>query len=100
GHEGRGAALADQAIRQRHRRSRMGRQRPRLRSPPRRPTFPGPPREAVIAPTMDLILERTTTPSDDVRTLIGELEDNLAAAYPPEQRHGLSLDAIFQPHIQ
>jgi putative acetyltransferase len=49
---------------------------------------------------MDLILERTTTPSDDVRTLIGELEDNLAAAYPPEQRHGLSLDAIFQPHIQ
>jgi putative acetyltransferase len=49
---------------------------------------------------MDLVLERATTPSDDVRSLIGELEDNLAAAYPPEQRHGLSLDAIFQPHIQ
>jgi putative acetyltransferase len=49
---------------------------------------------------MHLVLERATTPCDDVRSLIGELEDNLAAAYPPEQRHGLALDAIFQPHIQ
>jgi putative acetyltransferase len=49
---------------------------------------------------MDLLIERTTSPSDDVRSLIGELEDSLAAQYPPEQRHGLSLDAIFQPHIQ
>jgi putative acetyltransferase len=49
---------------------------------------------------MDLLIERTTTPSDDVRSLIAELEDSLAAEYPPEQRHGLALDAIFQPHIQ
>jgi putative acetyltransferase len=48
---------------------------------------------------MDLLIERTTTPSDDVRSLIAELEDQLAAEYPPEQRHGLALDAIFQPHI-
>ena len=47
-----------------------------------------------------LRLERVTTPTDDVRSLISELEDNLAAAYPPEQRHGLAIDAIFQPHIQ
>jgi putative acetyltransferase len=49
---------------------------------------------------MDLLIERATSPSDDVRGLIAELEDSLAAEYPPEQRHGLALDAIFQPHIQ
>lgn len=49
---------------------------------------------------MDLVIERTTTPTDDVRSLIAEREDSLAAEYPPEQRHGLALDAIFQPHIQ
>jgi putative acetyltransferase len=49
---------------------------------------------------MDLLIERTTSPTDDVRSLITELEDSLAAEYPPEQRHGLDLDAIFQPHIQ
>jgi putative acetyltransferase len=32
--------------------------------------------------------------------LIGELDRELARHYPPEQRHGLNLDAIFQPHIR
>jgi putative acetyltransferase len=45
-------------------------------------------------------IERVTVPTDDVRALISELEHVLGAEYPPEQRHGLSLDAIFQPHIQ
>ncbi len=31
--------------------------------------------------------------------LVGELEAVLAAEYPPEQRHGLALEAIFKPHI-
>src|SRR4051812_39578318 len=48
----------------------------------------------------DMQLEMALTPTDDVRLLIGELETVLAAAYPPEQRHGLSLDAIFQPHVR
>ncbi len=39
-------------------------------------------------------------PTDEVRTLVAELEAGLAANYPAEQRHGLSLDAIFQPHIR
>lgn len=39
-------------------------------------------------------------PTDEIRTLIGELNDELEALYTPEQRHGLSLDAIFQPHIR
>jgi putative acetyltransferase len=35
-----------------------------------------------------------------VRLLIGELEEVLAAEYPPENRHGLALDAIFRPHVR
>jgi putative acetyltransferase len=45
-------------------------------------------------------VELIASPSDDVRTLVAELEEVLAAEYPPEQRHGLSVDAIFQPHIR
>src|SRR6202012_100938 len=35
-----------------------------------------------------------------VRKLIAELDQTLSAEYPPEQRHGLALDAIFQPHVR
>jgi putative acetyltransferase len=49
---------------------------------------------------VQITIERVTAPTDDVRVLISELEQVLGAEYPPEQRHGLSLDAIFQPHIQ
>ena len=45
-------------------------------------------------------IELVTSPTDEVRTLVGELEAILSADYPPEQRHGLALDAIFQPHIR
>ena len=44
-------------------------------------------------------IEPVSRPTEDVRLLIGELNDELGALYPPEQRHGLALDAIFQPHI-
>src|SRR3954451_11376066 len=50
---------------------------------------------------MDVIsVALIASPSDELRALIAELEETLAAEYPPEQRHGLSLDAIFQPHIR
>ena len=45
-------------------------------------------------------IEPVTTATDDLRALIGELDDVLAAEYSPEQRHGLALDALFQPHIR
>jgi len=45
-------------------------------------------------------IARASAPTDDVRALIGELEDELAAGYSPEQRHGLSLDALFEPHVR
>jgi len=41
-----------------------------------------------------------SAPTDDVRQLIGELDAELGGLYAPEQRHGLALDAIFQPHIR
>jgi putative acetyltransferase len=47
-----------------------------------------------------IAVEQVREPNDDVRALVAELEEVLSAEYPPEQRHGLSLDAIFQPHVR
>jgi putative acetyltransferase len=41
-----------------------------------------------------------TRPDEEIRLLVGELNDELGALYPPEQRHGLALEAIFEPHIR
>jgi putative acetyltransferase len=41
-----------------------------------------------------------TEPTEEVLLLVGELNDELGALYPPEQRHGLALNAIFAPHIR
>ena len=48
----------------------------------------------------EVLIEPVLSPTDEVRVLVAELENTLAAEYPPEQRHGLSLDAIFQPHVR
>ncbi len=45
-------------------------------------------------------IEAAPTATEEVRSLVGELDTILSAEYPPEQRHGLPLDAIFQPHIR
>jgi putative acetyltransferase len=45
-------------------------------------------------------IELVATATDDVRQLISELDQVLAAEYLPEQRHGLELSALFQPHIR
>jgi putative acetyltransferase len=45
-------------------------------------------------------IEVVPTATQEVRALVDELETVLSAEYPPEQRHGLALDAIFQPHIR
>jgi len=47
-----------------------------------------------------ITITHTDAPTDTVRLLIGELDATLAAEYPPEQRHGLKLDAIFAPHMR
>jgi putative acetyltransferase len=45
-------------------------------------------------------IELAPSATGEVRALIDELETVLAAEYAPEQRHGLALDALFQPHIR
>ena len=45
-------------------------------------------------------VELAPAATDEVRLLVGELETVLAAEYPPEQRHGFSVDALFQPHVR
>jgi putative acetyltransferase len=49
---------------------------------------------------MELTIELAPHATAEVAVLVAELEDVLAAEYPPEQRHGLELEAIFQPHIR
>jgi putative acetyltransferase len=39
-------------------------------------------------------------PTDDVCRLIEELNAELSALYTDEQRHGLAVAALFQPHIR
>ncbi len=45
-------------------------------------------------------IEAAPIATEEVRALVGELEAVLSAEYAPEQRHGLALDAIFQPRIR
>jgi putative acetyltransferase len=47
-----------------------------------------------------LTITLIAAPNDAVRLLIAELEDVLSAEYPPENRHGLPLEAIFQPRVR
>jgi putative acetyltransferase len=47
-----------------------------------------------------LSVEPVATPTAEVRALIDELDATMAAGYSPEQRHGLSIGAIFQPHVR
>ena len=47
-----------------------------------------------------LTIELALSATDDVRLLVGELDRELSAEYSSEQRHGLTLEAIFQSHIR
>ena len=51
-------------------------------------------------PSDSVRIELVPSATEDVRALVDELEAVLAAEYTPEQRHGLALDALFQPHIR
>ena len=48
----------------------------------------------------EITIELVSAVTDDVRALIGELDRILAAEYTPDQRHGLSSDAIFEPGVR
>jgi putative acetyltransferase len=57
-------------------------------------------RREPVSRVEEIAVELALTATEEVRALVSELEEVLSAEYPPEQRHGLPLDAIFQAHIR
>ena len=49
---------------------------------------------------MEITIERVVEATPELRALVGELNELLEAAYPPEQRHGLALERLFDPHMR
>jgi putative acetyltransferase len=49
---------------------------------------------------MSITIERAVEATPEVRALIRELNDVLGAAYEDHQRHGLSIDQLFEPHVR
>ena len=45
-------------------------------------------------------VERVVGPTPELRVLIEELDRTLASEYLPEQQHGLSFEALFDPHVR
>jgi putative acetyltransferase len=45
-------------------------------------------------------VERALGPSAEIHELIGALDAELGANYTPEQRHAISLDALFKPPVK
>jgi putative acetyltransferase len=48
----------------------------------------------------DIRVEAVSAPTNEVRELIGELDELLSREYSADQRHGLTLEAIFVPHVR
>lgn len=48
----------------------------------------------------DIVVERAGEPTPEVRSLVEALDGELSQNYCCDQRHGLKLDAIFQPHVR
>src|SRR5207248_6334788 len=47
-----------------------------------------------------IAIEQLTGPTRDAAALIAELDGVLGAVYEPEQRHGLSIEQVFGPHVR
>ena len=48
---------------------------------------------------MPIVIHQVDTPTDEARLLIEELEAELNGNYAAEQRHGLSVERVFQPGV-
>jgi putative acetyltransferase len=46
-----------------------------------------------------IVIEQVTEPTDEARMLISELDAELSGPYTSDQRHGLSVERIFQPQV-
>ena len=49
---------------------------------------------------MEILIEQLSGPTRDAQELIVELDAVLGAVYDPEQRHGLSIEQVFQPGVR
>jgi putative acetyltransferase len=49
---------------------------------------------------MNITIERVIRATPEVHDLIAELNDVLGTAYEAHQRHGLSIEQLFQPHVR
>ena len=49
---------------------------------------------------MSITIERAVEATSEVHDLIGELIEVLGAAYEAHQRHGLSIEQLFEPHVR
>jgi len=47
-----------------------------------------------------IAIEHLSAPTPEARQLIAELERVLGSVYPPEQRHVLSIEQVFQPNVR
>jgi putative acetyltransferase len=47
-----------------------------------------------------IVIERPSGPTAEVSALIAGLDAVLGALYEPEQRHGLSIEQVFQPNVR
>ena len=47
-----------------------------------------------------IVLERAEAPTEEVVALLSALNRALDVGYSPDQKHALSVDQLFQPHIQ
>jgi putative acetyltransferase len=49
---------------------------------------------------MNITIERVIQATPELHDLIGELDDLLGAAYEAHQRHGLSIEQLFEPNVR
>src|SRR5437762_5750082 len=49
---------------------------------------------------MPIVVEQVSVPTPDARALIAELDQVLGAVYEPHQRHGPSIEQVFEAHVR
>jgi len=49
---------------------------------------------------MNIAVEYLSGPTQDARELVAELDEVLGALYEPHQRHGLTIEQVFEPNIR
>ena len=52
------------------------------------------------AADMEIRVELLSVPTQDARELVAELDEVLGALYEPDQRHGLTIEQVFQPNVR